>query len=591
MAERESSADAELRWEKLRVLQRHYHTFDILLRDVMEHLGYGTSWLQSDIGEFLENGGDYIMIQAQRGQAKTTITSAYAVYHLIHNPSARCMIVSAAGGLASDISTLIVRLFNAMPQFECMRPDRTQGDRISTENFDIHYTLKGTEKSASVASYGITGTIVGKRSDLLIADDVESPKNSATALMREQLLQLTREFTSISVGRIIYLGTPQSTDSLYNTLPGRGFRIRIWPGRYPTAEQMADYGDMLAPSIMDRMIANPALRYGGGLLGDQGQPTDPDLQDEAKLQKKERDQGAASFRLQFMLSTRLADAHRYPLKTSALLVMRCYPKALPMSFVRGVGVAYEKKYQVHSHTFVMMSPQSADEVVAPAQGIVMYIDPAGGGANADETGYAVTAFLNGNIFVLDVGGVPGGYSKDVLDSLATIAKQWEVNEVIIEKNMGYGAFAAVFTPILHAIHKCKVSDDLVTGQKEARIINTLEPVAGRGSLIINEDIVEADTASTSRYEAAKRISYSFFNQFAKITRDSGCLGHDDRVDALEGAVRYWVKYLAIDEQAAAAAAAAAARREWMKDPLGHNRYTSYGQSYSAYTVVNSRLRK
>lgn len=591
MAERESQEDAELRWDKLRVLQRHYSKFDILLHDVMEHLGYGTSWLQSDIGEFLENGGDYIMVQAQRGQAKTTITSAYAVYHLIHHPSARVMIVSAAGGLASDISVLITRILNAMPQFECMRPDKTQGDRTSTENYDLHYTLKGTEKSASVASFGITGTIVGKRSDLLIADDVESPKNSATSLMREQLLQLTREFTSISVGRIIYLGTPQSTDSVYNTLPGRGFRIRIWTGRYPTQEQMADYGDMLAPVIMDRMIANPALRHGGGLLGDQGQPTDPELQDEMKLQKKERDQGQASFRLQFMLSTKLADAHRYPLKTAALLVMRCYPKALPMSFVRGVGVAYEKKFQVHSHSFVMMSPQSTDEVTAPAQGIMMYIDPAGGGANADETGYAVTAFLNGNIFVLDVGGVPGGYSNDVLTTLAEIAKAWAVNEVVIEKNMGYGAFAAVFTPVLYKSHMCKVSDDLVTGQKEARIINTIEPVVGRGSLIINEDIVESDTASTSRYEPAKRISYSFFNQFAKITKDSGCLGHDDRLDALEGAIRYWVKYLAIDEAKAAEAAAAAARREWMKDPMGHNRYTSYGQSHSAYTVVNARLRK
>ena len=40
--------------------------------------------------------------------------------------------------------------------------------------------LKGVDRSPSVACIGITGQLPGKRADLLIADDIESPKNAGT---------------------------------------------------------------------------------------------------------------------------------------------------------------------------------------------------------------------------------------------------------------------------------------------------------------------------------------------------------------------------------------------------------------------------
>ena len=75
----------------------------------------------------------------------------------------------------------------------------------------------------------------GKRADLLIPDDIESSKNSATPVQRAKLLHLTKDFISIcQYGRIVWLGTPQTMDSIYNSLPARGVAVRIWPGRYPT---------------------------------------------------------------------------------------------------------------------------------------------------------------------------------------------------------------------------------------------------------------------------------------------------------------------------------------------------------------------
>lgn len=589
---RESDDAIALRWAKIDMLREHYSQFNTFLDDVMAHLGFSTSWLQHDIGNYLQHGPDYLMVQAQRGQAKTTITAAYSVWSLIHDPSYRILIVSAAGSQASDISTLIVRIVLTMPQLECLRPDKAAGDRTSTENFDVHYSLKGVDKSASIACTGITGTLVGKRADLLIADDIESPKNSTTAMQREQLLQLTREFTSInSNGRIVYLGTPQSMESVYNTMPSRGFSVRIWPGRYPTPEQLKNYGEHLAPSIAAKIASNPEVCFSGGVLGDQGLPTDPLLMSEEALQKKERDQGKSSFQLQYMLSTALSDSMRYPLKAENLIFMRLGDgQKLPMSMTRGFSQSQIKHYSVHSHKFGLSAPALVSPETAAPQGICMYVDPAGGGLNGDENGYAVTAFLNGNIYLLDVGGLPGGYSVSGLEALAHIAAKWKVNVVKIEKNMGYGAFREVWLPVLRKFWQGAVEDDMVHGQKERRIIATLEPVMGRGALIVNEDIVESDQATTARYDAGKRITYSFFHQLCKITHDSGCLFHDDRLDAVEGAVRHWVKYLSIDEEEAGRKAAVSARLEMLKDPTGSKRCVTFGGPKRASTVFNRSRR-
>ncbi len=207
------------------------------------------------------------------------------------------------------------------------------------EAFDVHYTLKGIDKSPSVKCMGITANLQGNRADILLADDVESMKNSMTATMRAQLLERTLDFSSICTsGRIIWLGTPQSRDSIYNTLPGCGVVVRIWPGRYPTEEQESVYGGSLAPLLQRRMAADPSLRTGGGLDGKQGQPIegrDSGYLDEHTLQRKELDQGASWFQLQHMLNTSLSDALRYPLKLSQLMLMSVRNKA-PMIVERAV---------------------------------------------------------------------------------------------------------------------------------------------------------------------------------------------------------------------------------------------------------------
>lgn len=568
----ESPEQAQLRWRTLEVVQDHYRNFIDFLVEVMDLLGFSVTALQRDIAEFVASGGQYIMVQAQRGQAKTTLTAAFAVWCLIHRPDYRIMIVSAGGKQASEISTLIIRLIMHMPLLECMRPDTSNGDRSSVEHFDVHYTLKGINKSPSVRSEGITANLQGARADLLIADDVESQKNSATAVMRAQLLQLTLDFTSInSTGRIIWLGTPQTSDSIYNTLPGRGVTVRIWPGRYPTQEQLPNYKEHLAPSLVAALERNPELGMGGGLDGKQGQPTDPQLLNEQALILKEMDQGASYFQLQHMLNTALTDALRYPLKTEHMILMEYSPR-MPLTVTRGMGKDSFRHQSIHGYGFALAAPHALSQEVAPLIGPVAYIDPAGGGLNADETGYAVIAFLNGTTYLLEVGGIPGGYETANLTELALRLARWRPTKVIIEKNLGFGAYREVFSPVLQRVHPCAIDDDLVTGQKELRIISTLEPVMGRGSFVVTQNALDRDRIDCQRYAPKDRTSYSFFYQAAHVTKDRNSLKHDDRLDSVEGAVRYWQASLVIDQKTLIERAEREAYKAMVSDPLLHHRY-------------------
>ncbi len=573
MSAREGPELAEQRWEKLRMIQEFYSSFVPFLHSVMEELGFDTSEIQEDIAGYMAYGPQYLMIQAQRSQAKTTIAAAYAVYCLIHSPAHRVLIISAGGTQAVEISTLIVRIIMNMAELECLRPDKMAGDRTSVDAFDIHHSLKGIDKSPSVACVGIDSNLQGKRADLLIPDDIESSKNSATAMQRAKLLHLTKDFTSIcTTGRILWLGTPQTMDSIYNSLPSRGVEVRIWPGRYPTEKQEEFYGNKLAPLIKRRCLSNPELRTGGGYLGNQGQPIDPLLLGEDVLQKKERDQGEAYFQLQHMLNTSMSDALRYPLKNEQLIMMRTDKTRFPVSIIRGMLDTHLIDRTVCDYAFKLATPADVSRDYARFDSIWSYIDPAPGGANGDETAYAIGGELAGNVVLLSIGGIPGGYQKEKLEWLAKHLAKFKVGGVTIEKNMGYGAFREIFTPILRKELQCQIDDDLVSGQKEARIINTISPILGRGSLIVDADVVEEDIERCAGYPAHIRQTYSFFFQLAKITNQRNALVHDDRLDAVEGLCRHYTHALQLDEDKQQEAVRLHQLEEMKRDPMGYQRY-------------------
>lgn len=543
------------RWAEIEALRDHYTLFEDFLFDCMtELMGFKCSELQVDMGKYMQYGPRRSMIQAQRSQAKSTIVAMFAVWQLIHDCKHRVLIISAGSEVASEIANWVIQIIMNWDILASMRPDRQHGDRASTKAFDVHWQLKGPEKSPSIACIGITANMQGRRADLLVPDDIESSKNGTTETQRAILEHLSKDFTSIcKSGRIMYLGTPQTVDSVYNILPQRGYEIRVWTGRVPTDEEARHYGDNLAPFIQ-AMMDDPANKIGGGLDGSRGVPTDPLLLGEQTLNDKELDQGPAYFNLQHMLNTELSDELRHPLKCKNLVVMnfsldeapgRIDWLPSPDKLVPAPG--YICKPQLYR-------PFNTSQELYKFEGKHVYVDTAGGGKNGDETVAVVTNFLHGYIFVPEILKLPGGYNDDYYVALSQLCMRHNVNSVDVEKNFGFGAFAAAWRPVMLREYKkegkdnCpRIEDVWESGQKELRIIDTLEPIMARHRLIIHEDVIAYDTESAKKYPIDSAESYKLFHQISKISRAPGSLLHDDSIDSLAGGCRKWVERTAIDE--------------------------------------------
>jgi hypothetical protein len=504
---------------------------------------------QYAMAEWLQNGPSKLVIMAFRGIGKSWVTAAYVCWLLYRDPQLKIMVVSASKTRADNFSTFTLRLINEVPFLKHLKP--TGDQRNSKIAFDVGPA--SADDSPSVKSVGITGQLTGSRADVIIADDIEVTNNSATQAMRDKLKELTKEFAAILKPfdaafmkhdpKIIYLGTPQTEQSIYNALPERGYEIRIIPSRYPTAAQQARYGTRLASYLLRDLKGSKDLV---------GKPVCSRFNEE-KLMENLAEYGAAGFALQFMLDTSLADADRYPLKLRDLMVMDLDPSSAPIQLAWGLDNANVVNdvptVGFDGDRFYRPFMISKDDW-KPYTGIVMAIDPSGRGG--DETGYAIVATLMGRLFLLDAGGFTGGYEDPTLEALAMKAKEYGVNEVVIEPNFGDGMFNKILAPVMARIHPCKISEtERSKGQKEQRIVDTLEPVLNGHRLVVDRQLIERDFQSTESYQPEHRNRYRLFYQMTRITRDRGAIVKDDRLDALALAVHYWTSVMSRDVEKAA----------------------------------------
>ena len=65
-------------------------------------------------------------------------------------------------------------------------------------------------------------------------------------------------------------------------------------------------------------------------------------------------------------------------------------------------------------------------------------------------------------------------------------------------------------------------------------------------LVIDENLIQKDHDSTLHYGFEKRKLYRLLYQFTHVSRERGSLIHDDRLDALAGAVRKLMALLGSD---------------------------------------------
>ena len=504
--------------------------FKIFAKLAWEHLRLpDPSELQYEIADFLQEGHSRQVLQALRGAGKTWLTGAYSAWRLLRDPNEKILIVSQSGAHSDNIAIFIRKMIETMPMLNHLIPKKSKGHRTSNVSFDVD----GCDVSVqpSLRALGITSQLQGNRASLLIADDVEGQQNSATEMRREQLRVQTAEFEAIlqttEGAQILILGTPQSAESIYNGFREDGYVTRIFPARYP--EETTIYGGCLAPYMVEKMANNPELV---------GMTTEPRFTEEDLIMRENR-YGRSGFKLQFMLDTTLSDAEKYPLKLKDLIVTDLDdfegPSAITWSSegakeiesIPNVGFRGDKLHR----------PGTYSDDLKRYEGVILAIDPAGSGT--DEMGWCVVGHLLGRLYVLDFGGIRGGYGQANLMRLARIAKKYKVNDCYIEANFGDGMFSSLLSPIMNSVYPCNLEEVKVTTQKEVRIIDTLEPIMNQHRLIFNYSSCLADVQFALR--DSQNMMYSLMFQMSHITRDRQSLRHDDRLDVLALAVSYWLE--------------------------------------------------
>ena len=490
--------------------------------------------IQYEIANYMQGGNRRVIIEGFRGVGKSWICSAYVVHQLLLDPSKNILVVSASKTRADDFSTFTLRLIHELPLLAHLRPNDKQ--RYSKISFDVGPAP--ASHAPSVKSLGITSQLTGSRADIIVADDVEVVSNSATQGMRDKLGEQVKEFDAIlkpdDDSKVLFLGTPQSEDTIYNKLAERGYIKRIWTSQHITEKvNELNYDGCVSSICVDDTR--------------EGESTEPLRFSDIDLAEREASYGRTGFAMQFMLDTRLSDVDRFPLKTSDLIVMSVDPSVAPEKLVWARDPKLEWDSSVPNVALSgdrFYRPMETLGAYIPYTGSVMSIDPSGRGK--DETGYAIVKMLNGYLYVVDAGGIQGGYSDEVLKALTMKAKKQKVNAIVVESNFGDGMFVELFKPILTKIHPCTIEEVRHNIQKEKRIIDTLEPVMNQHRLVVDPKVIQHDYESAQTYPLESQLKYQLIYQMSRLTNQRGAITHDDRLDALSMAVAYWTEQMAQD---------------------------------------------
>jgi len=495
---------------------------------------------QIAIANYLQNGPKRLQIQAFRGLGKSWIAAAFVLWTLWNDRDKKILVISASKQRADDFTIFCQKCILEFDWLAHFRPvdDDQRWSRVS---FDVAGCRPA--QAPSVKSVGITGQITGSRADLIVFDDVEVPANSATDFMREKLLQLVTEGESVLTpkedSRIVFLGTPQTTFTIYRTLRERNYKPFVWPARYP--KDLTGYDEVLAPQLVKDIEkkGHETVKW---------QPTDTRFS-EINLLERETSMSRSNFMLQFMLDTSLSDALKFPLKLSDFSVLPLDMEKGPSDLVWGsdqdtllnlpaVALPGDRWHR----------PKTTSDFVPYGQTIVA-VDPSGRGK--DETVAVILSQLNGFIYVRDIFANQDGYSDKTLCEILRRAKKYKATLCLIESNFGDGAVmelmkrhaAEMKTPI-------DFEEMRATTRKEDRIIDTLEPVLNQHRLVIDQRLIEWDYTSNPDMSPEERLPRMLMYQLTRMCREKGAVKHDDRVDALALGVKYYQDILAISAKEA-----------------------------------------
>jgi predicted phage terminase large subunit-like protein len=284
-----------------------------------------------------------------------------------------------------------------------------------------------------------------------------------------------------------------------------------------------------------------------------GESTQPERFPLDLLMERKAKVGPKLFSLHYHLDTTLADAERYPLKLADLVVLDLDYEVAPEKVVWASKQINKSMPSFGLSGDVVYEPMWISQNYQPYVQKVMHIDPSGRGS--DETAVCVSGYLNGYVFVTELLGYEGGYDEGTLKKIVQVAIETDVKLIRFESNFGDAMFGQILLPVMKRMGcQAGIEEYRVTGNKNKRIIDTLEPVMASHRLIIDRKAI--------RQEQTQR-------QITRITEIRGSLKHDDRVDALAASVSYWEEAMGVNVDSMIEASEIARQEavvdDWMSD--------------------------
>jgi hypothetical protein len=519
-----------------------------------KHLGLGEpTKIQYELAREIQEGASDAIIAAGRGTGKSTITACLASWEWLKDPNLTFLVLSNTQGKAIDFVSQARKILSVVPYCQYMVPRDV--DKDNALGFNLAVRTKFTQ-DLNCAARGITGQITGLHADRVVLDDIEIAGKNETPVGKETLLKKLAELESIrnKDSRVIFLGTPHYQDSVYNVLK-ESYPMIKYPAEMPDTDVPAEVEDV-APWVL-------------GLDIEPGEATQPERFNKDELASRRAKIGPSHYALQYKLVTTLADSDRYPLKLRDLLVMDLDPEIGPDKLVwQGQNPMKDIPNFGISGDYIC-DPMFVSNTYLPYQHMHLCIDPSGRGS--DETGVCIASVLSGTTFIHELLGIPGGYDDATLNKIAKLINEYEIPLVRVESNFGDGLFTKVLTAyLMKNCNKVGIEEYRVKGQKELRIIETLEPVMAMHRLVMARKVIKDQTNQM---------------QLTRLHKSRGALKHDDRVDVLAAAVEFYKSHMSSDTEKASEDLK---KKEWekrIKDWANNFRASDYVPTSGATRVV------
>ena len=372
----------------------------------------------------------------------------------------------------------------------------------------------------------------------------------------------------------MYLGTPQTTFTVYRKLAERSYRPFVWPARYPRS--LSNYEGLIAPQLQEDIDTG----------AESWEVTDPDRFDDEELIDREASMGRSNFMLQFMLDTSLSDAEKFPLKMADLVITSVNPTTAPdyVVWCSDPRNVIKELPTVGLPGDYFYSPMQLQGEWTPYAETICSVDPSGRGT--DETAAAFLSQKNGFLYLHEMRAYRDGYSDRTLLDILRGCKKFNVTKLVIETNFGDGMVAELFKKhLIQTQQAIDVEEIRANVRKEDRIIDALEPILNQHRLCVDRSVVEWDYNSNKDGAPEERLLYMLFYQMSRMCREKGAVKHDDRLDCLAQGVKYFTDAMGIS---ALETVKDRKREEW-KDIL--DSWTDDPQSMANHIVLGMDLKQ